>query len=170
MVFGGTRAQDRSVSTYDQRHVIHGSAIYDLPFGPRPAIRHQHAEVRSITLWAAGPQPSWSGSNSGFPYIVYLSDTNQLGDLTHSARPDIVPGVPLVNPLYSSSCPIGRRLPALRESVGLHASAAGRSWATRRALSIACAGLGQNSFDMSVQKNINLGEGGSAACSSAWMR
>ena len=33
VVFGGTRAEDRSVSTYDQRHVIHGSAIYDLPFG-----------------------------------------------------------------------------------------------------------------------------------------
>ncbi len=25
---------------------------------------------------------------SGFPYIPYLSDTNQLGDLTHSARPE----------------------------------------------------------------------------------
>ena len=33
VVFGGTRANDRSVSTYDQRHVIHGTVIYDLPFG-----------------------------------------------------------------------------------------------------------------------------------------
>src|SRR5581483_4622600 len=33
VIFGSTRANDRSVSSYDQRHVIHGSAIYDLPFG-----------------------------------------------------------------------------------------------------------------------------------------
>jgi len=30
---GGTRADARSVSTDDQRHVIHGSTIYDLPLG-----------------------------------------------------------------------------------------------------------------------------------------
>ena len=33
VAFGGTRANDRSVSTFDQRHVIHGTVIYDLPFG-----------------------------------------------------------------------------------------------------------------------------------------
>ena len=92
--------------------------------------------------------------------MVYLSDTNQLGDLTHSARPDIVAGVPLVNPLYSSSCPIGARLPALSESLGVHAPGAGPAWATRRERSIACADRGQQFFDMSVQKNFNLGESG----------
>src|ERR1700722_18043383 len=28
VIYGGTRADDRSVSTYDQRHVIHASTIY----------------------------------------------------------------------------------------------------------------------------------------------
>jgi hypothetical protein len=33
VAFGGTRQNDRSVSTYDQRYTLNGTFIYDLPFG-----------------------------------------------------------------------------------------------------------------------------------------
>lgn len=33
IAFGGTRSNDRSASAFDQRHVINGAYIYDLPFG-----------------------------------------------------------------------------------------------------------------------------------------
>jgi hypothetical protein len=33
VALGGTRKNDRSVSTYDQRHVINNTFIYDLPMG-----------------------------------------------------------------------------------------------------------------------------------------
>ena len=54
VAFGGTRANDRSVSTYDQRHVIHGTVIYDLPFG-----RGRNSSTTLGSRWigssAAGP-------------------------------------------------------------------------------------------------------------------
>ena len=158
VVFGGSRSQDRSVSTYDQRHVIHGSAIYDLPvgrgrqFGP------------NMPKWADYIVGGWTTTelvrlNSGFPYIDYLSDTNQLGDLTHSARPDILTGVPLVNPLYSSSCPIGAGCqPYVNPSAFMRPPLGGLGNAPRTLDSLR--GPWSNYFDMSVQKTINIGEGG----------
>ena len=106
IAFGGTRANDRSVSTYDQRHVINGTYIYDLPFGKgRQLMNHAW---RPLEFLVGG----WTMTGtlkrvSGFPYMPYLSDTNQLGDITHTARPDLVAGVPLVNPLWDRNCPTG---------------------------------------------------------------
>ncbi len=58
-------------------------------------------------------------ATAAFPYVDYLSDTNQLGDLTHSARPDIVPGVPLINPLLQQQLPHWVGMPAVCESFGV---------------------------------------------------
>jgi hypothetical protein len=104
--FGAARSNDRSVSTFDQRHVINGTFIWDLPFGHG---RQLLANTWKPLQYAIG---GWTLSgtvkyNSGFPYMPYLSDTNQLGDITHTARPDLTPGVPLVNPLYDRNCPTG---------------------------------------------------------------
>src|SRR5207248_5970054 len=38
VAFGAPRYLDRSVSTYDQRHTINGTFIYDLPFGRGRAV------------------------------------------------------------------------------------------------------------------------------------
>ena len=99
VAFGGTRGNDRSVSTYDQRHVIHGTFIYDLPFG--------NGRRFGRTLEAAGlPGRRLDRHRAHAPehrlpvHAVYSADTNQLGDLTHTARPDLMPGVPLINPLW----------------------------------------------------------------------
>ena len=106
VAFGGTRVNDRSVSTYDQRHVINGTLIYDLPFGR--GRRFMARAWKPLEMAAGG----WTVSSivrmsTGFPYIPVLADANQLGDLTHTARPNITPGVPLLNPLYDRNCPTG---------------------------------------------------------------
>ena len=125
VAFGGTRANDRSVSTFDQRHVIHGTVIYDLPFGKGRQLLNNTWKPLD---WVIG---GWTTTalvrlNTGFPYMVYLSDTNQLGDLTHSARPDLNPGVPIVNPLYDRNCPAGTGCQPYLNPSALRASRARR--------------------------------------------
>jgi hypothetical protein len=104
--FGFSRKQDRSVSSYDQRHTINGTFIYDLPFGRGRSLLPNL--WKPVDFFVGG----WTTSaierlNSGFPYAPVLADTNQIGDLTHTARPDMVSGQPLLNPLYDRNCPTG---------------------------------------------------------------
>ena len=156
VAFGSSRALDRSVSTYDQKHVIHGSAVYDLPFGRgRQFASHLW---RPLDYLVGG----WTTTglvriNSGFPYVPYLSDSNQLGDLTHTVRPDIVSGVPLVNPLWSSSCPIGTGCqPYVNPSAFMRPPLGQLGNAPRTLDSVR--GPWQQYLDFSVQKNFRLGE------------
>ncbi len=157
VALGGTRKLDRSVSLFDQKHVVAGSAIYDLPFGPgRKYLSHAWYPVQFIT-------GGWTLSSivrltSGVPATVTLGDANQLGDLTHTARPSIAPGVPLVNPLYSSSCPLGNGCqPYLNPSAFIHPDI-GQLGNAPRSLDGA-RGPWNQYYDQSIQKNWNIGEG-----------
>ncbi|MEO7143526.1 MAG: hypothetical protein ABI165_08490, partial [Bryobacteraceae bacterium] len=156
VVYGGTRALDRSVSTYDQRHVIHGSAIYDLPFGR--GRRFLNRAWKPVDFLAGG----WTVTglarlNSGFPFVDYLSDSNQLGDQTHSARPNITPGVPLVNPLYNRNCPVGTGCqPYVNPSAFSRPALGGLGNAPRTFDQLR--GPWAQALDLSLQKNFRLGE------------
>jgi hypothetical protein len=156
--FGGTRANDRSVSLFDQKHVIHALVMYDLPFG--------HNRKFGTHLWkpldyAVG---GWSMSgifraNSGMPFVPYLSDANQLGDATHTARPDLVTGVPLVNPLWTGSCPIGTGCqPYVNPSAFMRPALGVLGDAPRTVDGLR--GPWQQYFDLSVQKNFRISENG----------
>ena len=127
VLFGGTRGDDRSVSTYDQRHVIHGSAIYDLPFGRGRQFGNNVWKPLDFLLggWTVSSVVRYS---SGFPYLVYLSDTNQLGDYTHAARPDVNPAEPLLNPLWTRSCPTGTGCQPLPQPRAFERPALGYAW------------------------------------------
>lgn len=156
VAFGGTRANDRSVSTYDQKHVVHGSVIYDLPFGK--GRKFLTKTWRPVNYFISG----WSASGverlaSGFPYVVYLSDANQLGDLTHSIRPNIVSGVPLINPLYSTGCPIGSGCQPYVNPAAFERPALGTLGTAPRTLD-GVRGPFQQNFDFSLQKNFAIGE------------
>jgi hypothetical protein len=96
---------------------------------------------------------------SGFPYIVYLSDTNQLGDATHSARPNIVPGVPLVNPLFNINCPTGSGCQPYLNPAAFERPPLGQFGTAPRTLDGA-RGPWQQNFDASIQKSFRLGESG----------
>ncbi len=157
VVFGGTRGGDRGVSTFDQRHLIRGTAIYDLPFGKgRRLMNHTWKPLE----WALG---NWTLSglnriNSSFPYMAYLSDANQLGDLTHSIRPDINPGAPLLNPLYSRSCPVGTGCQPYLNPSAFMRPAVGQLGNAPRTLD-GVRGPFQHYLDISVQKSFRIGEG-----------
>ncbi len=154
VAFGGTRANDRSVSTYDQRHLIHGNAIYDLPFGSgRKFGAHM---PRAFDALAGG----WTVTgltriSSGFPYIPYISDTNQLGDLTHTVRPDLVTGVPLLNPNWSRNCPTGTGCQPYVNPSAFMRPALGSLGSAPRTLD-GVRGPWQPFFDTSVQKTFKL--------------
>ncbi len=157
VVFGGTRQNDRSVSTFDQRHLIRGTMIYDLPFGK--GMRYMNHTWRPLD-WALG---NWTVSglnriNSGFPYTPYIADANQLGDLTHSLRPDVNTSVPLVNPLYSRGCPIGTGCQPYVNPSAFMRPPVGQLGNAPRTLD-GVRGPFQHFLDISVQKSFRIGEG-----------
>jgi hypothetical protein len=160
VAFGASRSLDRSVSSYDQRFVWNNSVLYDLPFGRgRQFLSHAWLPVD----WLAG---GWTMSgivrvNSGFPATATLSDSNLLGDTaeTHTARPDIVPGVPLLNPLWSPSCPTGSGCQPYLNPAAFERPALGAYGTAPRTLD-GVRGPWAQTFDLSVQKNFRLGKDG----------
>jgi hypothetical protein len=156
VALGGTRKGDRSVSLFDQTHVLNANAIYDLPFGQGKKFL---AHANWIEQFAAG---GWTLApifrlTSGVPATVTLGDANQLGDLTHTVRPSIAPGVPLVNPLYDRNCPLSSNCqPYLNPSAFIH-PALGELGNAPRSLGSA-RGPWAKYFDLSVQKNWKIGE------------
>jgi hypothetical protein len=157
VAFGGTRANDRSVSTFDVRHVINGTYIYDLPFGRGRAFGNHM--WKPLDFIAGG----WTTSglirfNSGYPAVVTLSDTNLLGDLTHTARPDLVPGVPIVNPLYNfDTCPTGGNCQPYVNPAAFQRPALGALGTAPRTFDGA-RGVWDRYYDVSIQKNFSVGE------------
>jgi hypothetical protein len=152
---GGTRAGDRSVSLFDQRHVIHGLVLYDLPVGRGRALLTDAWKPLDVAVGG------WTVSgilraNSGYPFMAYFSDSNQLGDATYAARPDIVNGVPLQNPLWDRNCPVGTGCqPYLNPSAFLR-TALGTLGDAPRTLD-AVRGPWDQYLDLSLQKNFRLG-------------
>src|SRR5437016_10651127 len=49
----------------------------------------------------------------GLPFLPFITDSNHLGGVLFNrvVRPDIVPGVPLRNPLWKRNCPVGSSAP-----------------------------------------------------------
>jgi hypothetical protein len=156
VALGGTRQLDRSVSLFDQKHVVAGSVIYDVPFGRgRKYMRRAWYPVEFLAGgWTLA---SIARLTSGVPAMATLGDANQLGDLTHTARPNIASSVPLVNPLYNSACPLGNGCqPYLNPSAFIHPDI-GQLGNAPRTLDGA-RGPWNRYFDQSVQKNWQLGE------------
>ena len=157
VALGGTRKGDRSVSLFDQRRVASGSVIYDLPFGR--GRKHMKRAWYPLEFVAGG----WSLSSilrftSGVPATATIGDANQLGDLTHTVRPSMAPGVPLINPYYDPSCPLGNGCqPYLNPSAFIHPDL-GQLGNAPRSLDGA-RGPWNQYYDQSIQKNWNLGEG-----------
>src|SRR5713226_3248253 len=102
--FGAPRSSDRSVSLFDIKHAFSTTFLYDLPFG-----RKQRFFSKAPWL-VQGIIGNWSFSGvgriqSGLPLVTVLRDDNGLGvsGNARAVRPDLVPGVPLLNPAYSPS-------------------------------------------------------------------
>jgi hypothetical protein len=158
--FGGSRSLDRSVSTFDVKHNFVLSALYDLPVGRGRAF---FANMPRLANAALG---GWTVSGiarvrSGTPFMPVLHDNNLLGDNSssseYSIRPDIVSGVPLVNPLYSSSCPITVTCQPYLNPAAFERPPLGELGDAPRTLDGARGPL-QKYLDASVQKNFRIKE------------
>ena len=154
--FGGTRHNDRSVSTYDMRHVINGTYVYDLPLGRGRALGGNLWKPLDYIVggWTASGLIRLSG---GFPMMATLSDTNLLGDLTHTIRPDLVPGVPLLNPLWSRSCPTGSGCQPYLNPAAFMRPALGSLGTAPRTFD-GVRGPWAQFFDAVIQKSFRIGE------------
>lgn len=108
VALGGSLKNDYAMSAFDQTHVITSTFTWDLPFGKGRQF------FKNAPWYVNGPFGGWSLTGvarlqSGNPYQPFLTDPNLLGGagFNRVVRPDIVPGVPLKNPLYSESCRVG---------------------------------------------------------------
>ncbi len=157
--FGSARTLDRSVSIFDQKYVWNSTFIYDLPFGRgRRLLNHAWKPLEMLAN-------NWTASGvframSGTPQVVTLSDSNQLGDvaLTHTARPNIVPGVPVINPLYDSGC-VGATCQPYTNPSAFTRPPLGEYGNSPRTLD-GLRGPWQQYFDASLQKTFKFGESG----------
>ena len=86
-----------------------------------------------------------------------MLDTNQLGDLTHTARPDLVPGVPILNPLWSRNCPVGAGCQPYLNPATFERPAVGALGTAPRTFDGVRGPMDKN-FDVSLQKNFKMGE------------
>src|SRR5205814_296723 len=99
--------------------------------------------------------------NSGFPYIPAIADSNLVGDPseTHTIRPNIAPGQPAINPLWSRSCPIGSACQPYLSPAAFSRPALGQLGNAPRTLD-GVRGPWDQFLDLSVQKTFNMGESG----------
>ncbi len=156
MSSGGTRRNDRSVSSFDIKHNFNATALYDLPFG-----RNRRLLAKSwMPLREAASGWTLSGVfrlMGGYPAVATLSDANFLGGPTHTIRPNIVPGVPLLNPLYDRNCPTGNLCEPYLNPAAFIRTPRGQLGDAPRTLD-GVRGPMQRYFDGSIQKNFSLGE------------
>ncbi len=155
--FGAPRFLDRSVSTFDIKHAFSVSSLYDLPFGRRRSF------LRSAPGWMDAMVGGWSLSGigriqGGIPMVVVLRDDNGFGvsGNARAIRPDVVSGVPLLNPNWSRACPIGAGCEpyynpaAFERPLKATLGNAPRTFDGAR-------GPTQRFLDLSAQKNFSLG-------------
>jgi hypothetical protein len=122
-IFAGSFFQDyynpqaqRSVTSSDIPHVLSLSYTYELPFGPGKALLNRGGIVEKVVGgWSvSGVQKYQSGRPIHIEYDAFGASNPYNAQDGFSFRPNLVPGQPLKNPAYRSSCsgpiptPVGR--------------------------------------------------------------
>ena len=92
------------------------------------------------------------------PLVVVLRDDNRLGveGNPRAIRPDLVPGVPLYNPRWSRTCPIGQECEPYFNPAAFMRPLKGTLGNAPRTLDQA-RWPAQQFFDVSLQKNFGIG-------------
>jgi hypothetical protein len=96
---------NRSVSMFDSRHRFNFTLTSELPFGKgRAFLSTSHPVVRNIVGgWSFNAVASLYG---GYPFAPFLGEANGVPGASSGALrvfPDLVPGVPIVNPRWSKN-------------------------------------------------------------------
>ncbi len=105
---GAPLSTDRAISTFDVKNNFSSTGIWDLPLGRgRQFFTHAPKVIDQIIgRWSMSGVFRMPG---GTPFLPFITDPNKLGGVLFNrvVRPDIVPGVPLRNPLWKRDCPTG---------------------------------------------------------------
>jgi len=160
VTLGAPLADDWSVSTYDVKHNFSGTFLADLPVG------RDRKFLSGASGLLQGLVGGWSLSGSGriqggVPLVVVLRDDNRLGieGNVRAIRPDLVPGVPLRNPLWSRACPVGQQCEPYFNPAAFMRPEKGTLGNAPRTLDDA-RWPAQQFLDLSIQKNFDAGRGG----------
>ena len=109
---GGDLGQDRAISTFDIKNNFTATGIWDIPIGRgRRYLKDSNALINGVAGgWIVSSVVRMPG---GLPFLPFITDPNKLGGVLFNrvVRPDIVPGVPLRNPLWKRDCPTGNAAP-----------------------------------------------------------
>jgi len=151
--YGAPRQLDRSVSVFDIKHNLTSTFVWDLPFGKRGAYFSNAPKVVDgiIGGWSLSGVIRFQG---GQPFTPFITDTNRLGGVNRSVRMNIIPGVPLKNPLYSKSCTVGAGCEPYINPAAFMRPPKGTLGSSSRTLDVRAPM--QQYFDLSVQKSFGL--------------
>jgi hypothetical protein len=155
--YGAPASWDRSVSTYNIPYDLNIVGIYDLPFGEG---RKWGQNAWYPLRFAFG---DWTVSGverfySGYPFTPTIATDPFINTTTtHEIRPDIVPGVPIINPLYNPSCPTTAVCQPYINTAAFMLPPAGQLGDAPRTLSMATGPMIQT-LDVSVQKTWHITE------------
>jgi hypothetical protein len=149
--YGAARSVDRSVSTFDVVQNFSSTLVLDLPVGRGQRFLKDAPGVVDAVLGG------WTISGlfrlqSGYPFLPYITDTNRLGGTTRTIRPNIVEGVPLLNPLWSEGCTLGAQCEPYVNPAAFVRPPKGELGNAPRTLDSVRAPI-QEYFDMSFQKS-----------------
>ena len=150
ITYGAPRNIDRSLSTYDVKHAFSSTLVWDIPAGRGRWLLKDAPGVVDTVLggWTVSGLFRVVGGN---PYLPFLTDTNRLGGVNRAVRPNIVEGVPLVNPLWTRDCPVGTTCEPYINPAAFIRPPKGQLGNAPRTLDVR--GPAQEYFDISLQKN-----------------
>jgi hypothetical protein len=155
--YGVSRSLDRSVSLFDIKHAFSASWVWDLPVGRGRQFMSKAPGVIDSVIGG------WSFSGigriqGGIPMVAVLRDDNRLGveGNARNIRPDLVLGVPLINPNWDRSCPTGQNCEPYFNPSAFMRPAKGTLGTAPRAFDNARAPT-QHTFDMALKKDFALG-------------
>lgn len=153
---GGKLENEWAVSAFDVRHAFSGTFTYDLPFGKGRSF------LKNAPWYLNGIVGGWtitgiSRIQSGTPFQPFVTDANKLGssNLNRIVRPDIVSGVPLLNPLWDPSCRVGSACEPYVNPAAFERPVKGKLGNAPRTINLRAPT--REFFDFSVQKDFGLG-------------
>lgn len=152
--YGAPRSNDRSISTFDIKHSFNATFVWDIPVGRKRWLLKDAPGIVDAVLggWTMSGVFRWQG---GQPFIPFVTDTNRLNGVNRTVRLDLVPGVPLINPLYDASkCSIGAGCEPFLNPSAFMRPVKGELGNAPRTLDVRAPM--QEYFDLSIQKNFYL--------------
>jgi len=155
--YGAPRRLDRAISAFDIKHNVSSTFIWDIPVGRKRWLLKDTPKIVDAVIggWTVSGLTRLEG---GGPFLPFITDTNRLGGVNRTVRLDIVPGVPLKNPLWTRNCPIGGTCEPFINPAAFMRPVKGGLGSAPRTLDIRSPM--QPYFDMSLQKNFPLPFGG----------